>query len=348
MSLGSIGRIALPAIGGVIGGIATAALVDHLALGPKSAAGVTGTIGAIGIVSGMVGKNNSVTALGAGMIGGALLYGLIAQPAKQGFENLDPEKLPPGTPVPPVTPTPIDDPGVPLTGPVTTGKVMKSEFVADYPVPTSLSTYTPQRGDLLPDGAQWRPKDLYIEQNGDRRVLRFDSKVANVGTGALQLALHNIEGNGTRTTQVIFSGNNGAREVGMDGEFIKDQHPEHNHLHFDDFEKYELFRQNPDGTIGEKVGENHKASFYITNIERVSKNPPRSGAVDFSRIQATTQQGISVGWADVYGAGLEGQEIDVTDLNPGNYVLRQIFDPSNRIAETDETNNTRDTYLQLR
>ena len=46
-----------------------------------------------------------------------------------------------------------------------------------------------------------------------------------------------------------------------------------------------------------------------------------------------------MGWADVYGAGLQDQWIDVTDVPSGRYWLEAIVDPANSILESNETNN---------
>jgi hypothetical protein len=50
--------------------------------------------------------------------------------------------------------------------------------------------------------------------------------------------------------------------------------------------------------------------------------------------------GVSVGWADLYSAGIPGQWVEVTGLPNGEYWLEVIADPLNRIAETNDANNT--------
>ena len=51
-------------------------------------------------------------------------------------------------------------------------------------------------------------------------------------------------------------------------------------------------------------------------------------------------QGISVGWADVYGFGLDGQWIDITGLAAGDYVLEAEVNPEQLFEEVDYTNNS--------
>ena len=52
------------------------------------------------------------------------------------------------------------------------------------------------------------------------------------------------------------------------------------------------------------------------------------------------KQGISVGWADVYDKGLDGQTIDITGVPTGKYWLSVTADPLNRLVESNENNNT--------
>jgi hypothetical protein len=205
----------------------------------------------------------------------------------------------------------------------------------------------------MPDGAQQRPDNVFIEESGGKKFLRFDSMVGNIGEGALQVASDTMPDNTTKMYQVLFNKDGTRQEVNMDGQFVSAVNPEHAHLHWEAFEKYELFKADGSGNPVEAVGDNKKASFYITNIRQIG-DAPASGKVDFTQPAAkraagitTNQQGISAGWADVYGSGIAGQDIDITGMAPGRYVLRQTFDPENRIAEKDENNNVLDTLVEI-
>ena len=50
-------------------------------------------------------------------------------------------------------------------------------------------------------------------------------------------------------------------------------------------------------------------------------------------------QGISVGWNDVYGSGLSGQQVNITGLSNGTYWLEVEADPANTVMESNEANN---------
>jgi Lysyl oxidase len=55
--------------------------------------------------------------------------------------------------------------------------------------------------------------------------------------------------------------------------------------------------------------------------------------------------GLSVGWGDLYPAGIAFQWIDITGLKSGRYRLRATADPADWFAETN-TNNS--TWVDLR
>lgn len=330
LSVKLMGVVGVSATAGVI----TGGVAGHRGTGLGWIAGATGvgTLVASGIAKGPL--RYGLMGLGVGLVAGALGGRSAAgEQAQLGVDNVD-------------TPGPLEH-----------VKVIGSRFAPAAPAVTGNNAYSPQPGDLLPDGAQIAPENISIQKEGDKRVLRFDSVVGNVGRGPLHLAFDNRESGGTSDTrQVVVNDKGEYRKVDMNGTFDFDDRAEHQHTHFDDFERYELRRLNADDSVGEQVGENYKASFYIMNVRDLSPQElgrPMSdtdktlGAVNFSGVQADTQQGISVGSADVYGAGLEGQTLDVSNLKPGKYVLRQIFDPLNRFAESDETNNVHDTQIEL-
>jgi hypothetical protein len=58
-------------------------------------------------------------------------------------------------------------------------------------------------------------------------------------------------------------------------------------------------------------------------------------------------QGISAGWSDTYTAELPGQEITVSPLEDGEYLLRLTVDPAERLYEADEENNSLTMRIRL-
>ncbi|MCB0877636.1 MAG: hypothetical protein KDC46_01460 [Thermoleophilia bacterium] len=212
-------------------------------------------------------------------------------------------------------------------------------------------------GDLLPDGVQAAPTNVY--RQGDE--VRFDSVVGNRGASPFQIALHLNEQQGSsRTTQVIFNEDGTATERDLQGGLRLDERRDHNHLHFDDFVYFQLYKADengrPDLAAGELSG-GIKQSFYITDVQQFQVDDKDNlataaklanhGRVDRNIVDADVAQGISVGYADVYGAGLQGQSLSLGDAKPGRYVLRQSFDPSDEVLEQNEKNNVADTLIEV-
>ncbi|MCJ8745169.1 hypothetical protein PDJAM_G00127170 [Pangasius djambal] len=106
-------------------------------------------------------------------------------------------------------------------------------------------------------------------------------------------------------------------------------HSCHQHYHsMDAFSLYDLL----DVNTGRKVAEGHKASFCL---EDTGCNP------GFRRRYACTAhtQGLSPGCHDTYAANIDCQWIDITDVPPGNYILKITVNPNYLVPESDFSNN---------
>jgi hypothetical protein len=110
-------------------------------------------------------------------------------------------------------------------------------------------------------------------------------------------------------------------------------HEIHEHYHFEDFARYELYHIDTS-----RLAEvSKKVSFCVVDSHKFLPQLPGSPGNPFYRFEdcadAAGTHGISVGWADKYGAGTPGQEFDVTGLRKGEYCLVTRADPTNRLAE---------------
>ncbi|XP_043089418.1 lysyl oxidase-like 5b [Puntigrus tetrazona] len=106
-------------------------------------------------------------------------------------------------------------------------------------------------------------------------------------------------------------------------------HSCHQHYHsMDAFSHYDLL----DIGSGLKVAEGHKASFCL---EDTGCDP------GFHRRYACTAhtQGLSPGCHDTYAANIDCQWIDITDVPPGNYILKVTVNPDFLVPESDFSNN---------
>ncbi|KAM3620526.1 uncharacterized protein V6R79_025015 [Siganus canaliculatus] len=106
-------------------------------------------------------------------------------------------------------------------------------------------------------------------------------------------------------------------------------HSCHQHYHsMEAFSNYDLL----DVSTGQKVAEGHKASFCL---EDTSCDPGTR-----RRFACTVHtQGLSPGCYDTYHANIDCQWIDITDVPPGNYVLKVTVNPSQLVQESDFSNN---------
>jgi hypothetical protein len=137
---------------------------------------------------------------------------------------------------------------------------------------------------------------------GERRLLRFTVTTPNSGTGPLTL------GDPSMDPRFQWSGC-------------------HGHYHFRDYLEASVLDVSGLRVTGQKQ------AFCLMDSE--PWDSPDGPAVYFCG-----NQGISVGWADTYVAGLDCQWVDVTGLPPGDYTLRLTVDPEDLFPETDETNDS--------
>ncbi|XP_056268255.1 lysyl oxidase homolog 1 isoform X2 [Pseudoliparis swirei] len=106
-------------------------------------------------------------------------------------------------------------------------------------------------------------------------------------------------------------------------------HSCHQHYHsMDEFSHYDLLEVN----TGRKVAEGHKASFCLEDT-----------TCDFGHLKryacTTHTQGLSPGCYDTYNADIDCQWIDITDIQPGKYILKIQVNPKFLVMESDFTNN---------
>ena len=114
-------------------------------------------------------------------------------------------------------------------------------------------------------------------------------------------------------------------------------HPEHNHFHF---QEYALYTLRPINRPGSSQRQSYKTSFCVMDTTKVDtrlRGAPKEPV--YSTCNAVVQ-GMSVGWGDTYGAHLAGQAIDLTGNSDGLDQLTVAFDPSNRIREISDSDNT--------
>jgi hypothetical protein len=217
-------------------------------------------------------------------------------------------------------------------------------------------------GDPLQPDLVTRPhSQLYVQAN----QLRLSNTVADKGLGPLEIypeptAGNDCDGDGDPSNdryafQRVFMDSSNSSSPGY---FVREQdtastsrevgcmvfHPTHHHWHFEDFARYNLKRE----STGALARQSTKVGFCLTDGERPFPSLPGSPRAGYyEACQSTSTEGISIGWADTYGAYLDGQGINIGGLPAANYCLISRVDPSDRLAETLESNNARRTRIYL-
>jgi hypothetical protein len=197
-------------------------------------------------------------------------------------------------------------------------------------------------GGLYPDLRTQPPVDLFFdaaEIDGQvRQVLRFTNRILNAGVGTLEVR-GSPEG-GEQVQQRIFSG---------DGNYVERTagtviyHATHNHWHFDSIMAFEVWERGEyqrwlasARTSGAPRWHHAKLSSCLLDSEFAIELPETPGAPAYDEQCLPQLQGISSGWIDIYDWTLPDQWVvlDPTVLPDGQYVLRSIADPENRIWES--------------
>jgi hypothetical protein len=213
-----------------------------------------------------------------------------------------------------------------------------------------------QAEPLYPDLSTLPPRDLRFDRSDVsfdgsgqfHNVLRFTNTVWNGGPGKLETR-GQIDP-ATRTGpafQRVFDTNGTFTEYAVGGFYWHAQN--HQHYHYDDWGRYELWDR-PDfdawiasgRTQGQADLRGTKTTSCVMDEEFIKTLPttpfpaayPSGGCLPNS--QNVLVQGLSVGWGDTYDYYRDEQWIDLDQgsLANGQYVIRSITDPNNKVYES--------------
>jgi len=223
-------------------------------------------------------------------------------------------------------------------------------------VPEAAAVSLRKGTPMLPDMTPLVASDVYIEGRGAGRVLRFESALASVGRGPMQVRPNNRLAcpRGQRgASQIVY------RDVDGSGRFNRRKdtdfgrrvagcmlfHRSHDHWHFAASTRYSLRPV----TGPNLVSARRKMSFCLRDSERV---PASYGTWNYPLFYGTCSQnapmGVSIGWADVYQSFLDGQSLKLPPrLRNGRYCLRIRVDPTNLLKESNERNNVSERAVRI-
>ena len=218
---------------------------------------------------------------------------------------------------------------------------------------------TANRGDvddLLPNLTQAVPGGLSGRTGGTvvapRFFLGFESAAANLGIGPLIVlgSRAGLEEQEMAVRQQIRRSDGSFRTVPVQAKLQYVRSAGHSHWHLLGFMRYEL--RTPEGVrvvrdrkTGFCLGDRYRAALALPGrtpdarySNRCGKGAPRLKSI---------REGISIGWGDDYAAHLEGQELEITSLEPGRYVLVHRVNPSHELRESDYTDNVSSMAIEL-
>jgi hypothetical protein len=207
--------------------------------------------------------------------------------------------------------------------------------------------------DRLPDQAMTNLRSFHVDTTTipGHTLLRFTTESVNIGAGPFELrgSRPNTSTPTLSVVQRIYDDGGGFRSVSVPS-FMFWAGDGHNHWHVNDFISTELDRTDN----GVKVGNFAKEGFCLSDSNAFKLSLPGApnskvykGCVQGGQTSLAVKMGISVGWGDRYGYTLAFQWIDITDVTPGRYKLIGTVDAQNYYRESNETNNTTWTILQL-
>lgn len=139
---------------------------------------------------------------------------------------------------------------------------------------------------------------------GERRLLRFDTITPNLGDADFYV------GSPTNHPELFEQS-----ECSMAWLFVN-------------YARYRLLDES-----GAEIGTGHKSAFALIDLAPFTEDagPPQYGFGE--------DMGISVGWADIYNAGLDCQWVDITGVPAGQYTLELSINPDQVVEESTYDNN---------
>jgi hypothetical protein len=208
---------------------------------------------------------------------------------------------------------------------------------------------------LLPDLQTLPPTDLRLlaDPNSGRKMIRFTNSVVNLGPGPLELQGEFDQATGiVQVTQAIYRSDSTFSEREM-GKLVF--HEEHDHWHWDNFSKYEVWTVTPDGTLDDLIFSSGKVSYCLRDDEQTPVDPTSKDALSKGNVPRQAayrscgwiRQGISAGWIDIYKNNIPGQYVVISAAEDGIYALKSTVDPGNRLIEADKTNNSVVIFIEI-
>ena len=212
---------------------------------------------------------------------------------------------------------------------------------------TPAAAATPRLPDL--GMAQLREFSIYQPGVGPR-LLRFTTEIVNVGAGPFEVIGRRAStSNRTMTVWQRVYNDDGSSTSGRTAATMNYTGEDHGHWHVVNLERYSI---RPVGS--REVARGAKVGFCFWDGSRYRLSLPgapqervygSSGCGTRESVEAT--MGLSVGWSDIYPAGITFQWIEITGLPNGDYIVAADADPYHQFTEATRSNNRTWTRIRI-
>jgi Lysyl oxidase len=210
--------------------------------------------------------------------------------------------------------------------------------------------------DRLPDLDQETPSELGVRTAlVDGRtdfMLGFQSAVRNVGDGPLIVDATRPDASTPtmEADQIVTRRSAAPRRIKAIGHFRYVVAPTHRHWHYLHFDRYELRRVGSHEIVSDR-----KSGFCLGDRYSIPRplaaappTPVHTGRCGLDQPQLLQmKEGTSVGYGDNYPGFVEGQELPLSGLPGGRYLLVHRVNGNRELAETSYVNNAASVLLDL-
>lgn len=158
-------------------------------------------------------------------------------------------------------------------------------------------------------------REACISGLGLRKLLRFGTRIANLGNEDLRLGAPNEDNPLWYWDEC------------------------HGHFHFNEYARYELFDLQQEDALPLSA----KAGFAVIDIGVYDPEIAPNGCNGYN----SRDQGITAGCQDTYSRSLQCQWVDITDLTDGEYRLTVTTNPNQVIRELNYQNNAATVHVRI-
>jgi len=203
--------------------------------------------------------------------------------------------------------------------------------------------------ELLPDFEMRAPTDLTLAHARGRWFVGFTSSVDNIGLGPAEIVgTRAAQAARMRAVQRVQLGGGGSRTYADAGVLRYTKSPPHFHWHLMKFVSFELRSLDGRVLVSDRKQGFCLADHYGTAPGSFVRHAAYLGRCARGRPSSTyVLQGTSVGFTDRYPAFFHGQNVEITQVAPGDYVLVHRANPNLYLRELRYENDAASVRVRI-